>query len=88
MLATETLLRASRTLCQLEKLIFATAPEPKPLACGRQTITWDGLDNNGRKLALAIYFYKLETRGFSQTRKMIILREPRFASLSPPPPAA
>ncbi len=41
---------------------------------GHQTITWNGLDERGRVVPSGIYFYKLETRGFAQTKKMIILR--------------
>jgi hypothetical protein len=41
---------------------------------GRQTITWNGLDANGRKVASGIYFYRLQAGGLSQTRKMVILK--------------
>ncbi len=44
------------------------------LVAGRQTIVWNGIDDAGRKLPSGIYFYKLEARGFSQTKKLIILR--------------
>ena len=41
---------------------------------GRQTITWNGLDGNGRKVSSGIYFYRLEVGGISHTKKMVILR--------------
>jgi hypothetical protein len=41
---------------------------------GRQTITWDGLDDKGRKVASGVYFYRVEAGGFTQARKMVILR--------------
>ncbi len=35
---------------------------------------WDGKDNNGRMAASGVYFYRLTTRGFRETRKMILLK--------------
>jgi len=38
------------------------------------SIVWDGRNNISSDVASGIYFYKMETRDFSQTRKMVILR--------------
>ena len=41
---------------------------------GAYSILWDGRNNAGTAVASGIYFYKMETKGFSQTRKMVMLR--------------
>ena len=41
---------------------------------GSHTITWDGKNNRGGAVASGIYFYKMETKDFSQTKKMVMLR--------------
>ena len=38
------------------------------------SIAWDGRNNIGSQVASGIYFYKMETNGFSETRKMVLLR--------------
>jgi hypothetical protein len=38
------------------------------------SIAWDGRNNIGSDVASGIYFYKMETNGFSETRKMVLLR--------------
>ncbi|KAA3598431.1 MAG: T9SS C-terminal target domain-containing protein [Calditrichaeota bacterium] len=41
---------------------------------GFYNFDWNGTDSNGTKVSSGIYFYKLETEGFSQTKKMIFLK--------------
>ena len=41
---------------------------------GSYTITWDGKNNRGGAVASGIYFYKMETKDFNQTKKMVMLR--------------
>jgi hypothetical protein len=41
---------------------------------GFYTVTWDRRDDAGRETVSGIYFYRLDTPGFSATKKMIVLR--------------
>ena len=41
---------------------------------GYYTAYWDGRDINKQRVALGVYFYRLETEEFCKTRKMILLR--------------
>jgi hypothetical protein len=41
---------------------------------GSYAITWDGKNDRGSAVASGIYFYKMETKDFSQTKKMVMLR--------------
>jgi hypothetical protein len=41
---------------------------------GRKSYYWRGRDDGGNSVASGVYFYRLETSDYSQTRKMILLR--------------
>jgi hypothetical protein len=43
-------------------------------AGGLYTVTWDGRDHAGSQVASGVYFYKLVTNNFSQTKKMVLLK--------------
>lgn len=43
-------------------------------AAGRYTVTWDGQDEAGERVASGVYFYRLTAGEFSQTRKLTILK--------------
>jgi hypothetical protein len=41
---------------------------------GQNKVTWNGLDNSGRKAANGVYLYNLNAFGNSATKKMVVLR--------------
>jgi WD40 repeat protein len=41
---------------------------------GHYTGVWDGTDEEGRSVASGIYLYRLEARGFVETRRMVLVR--------------
>ncbi len=41
---------------------------------GFYEVVWDGRDNHGQRVVSGLYLYRLEARGFVQTRKMLLLR--------------
>lgn len=43
-------------------------------AAGPHTLLWDGSSDSGVASASGVYFYRLEAPGFTQTRKMVLLR--------------
>ncbi len=41
---------------------------------GSRTVTWDGTDQEGNRVDSGIYFYKLNAGGFTETRKMTLIK--------------
>jgi len=41
---------------------------------GTKTLTWDGRDQAGKMVSSGIYIYRLQADGFTQSRKMLLLR--------------
>lgn len=41
---------------------------------GHRSVTWDGKDDAGKEVASGIYFYKLQTGHFENTKKMVFLK--------------
>jgi hypothetical protein len=41
---------------------------------GQNTVTWNGLDNGGRKVANGVYLYNLNAFGNSATKKLVVVR--------------
>jgi flagellar hook assembly protein FlgD len=44
------------------------------LSPGYKRIVWDGKDGRGKKVTSGVYFYRLETEGYKEAKKMILLR--------------
>ena len=41
---------------------------------GKNTVVWNGTDNNGNKVTSGLYFYRLSTEGKVETRKMMLMK--------------
>ena len=41
---------------------------------GRNVVTWNGRDNNGRRVSTGTYFVKVQSSGAEMTRKLVIVR--------------
>ena len=41
---------------------------------GQYTRTWDGTDENGQSLGSGVYILRLQAGGFTQVRKMMLIR--------------
>jgi hypothetical protein len=41
---------------------------------GAKSATWSGLNDGGQQVATGVYFYRLTAQGFSQTRRMVLLK--------------
>jgi hypothetical protein len=48
--------------------------EDRIRAMGRYEVDWNGDDGRGERVASGVYFYRLTTPGYSQTRKMVLLK--------------
>jgi hypothetical protein len=44
------------------------------LSPGRHEVSWRGRDDSGRKVAAGAYFYRIEAGGFSETKRMVLIK--------------
>ena len=44
------------------------------LSAGQHSITWDGRDDAGKQISSGIYFYRMITKDYSATKRMIMLK--------------
>ncbi|MCP4706188.1 MAG: T9SS type A sorting domain-containing protein [candidate division Zixibacteria bacterium] len=44
------------------------------LTAGTKEVSWDGLNNSGAEVSSGIYFYKIVTENFEDTKKMVLLK--------------
>lgn len=44
------------------------------LQAGNHSVVWNGTDANGKDVTSGVYLYKMDTEGFSSTRKMILMK--------------
>ncbi len=44
------------------------------LSPGEKSVTWHGDDNSGNRVASGVYFYSIETPGFRETRKLVLMK--------------
>jgi hypothetical protein len=55
---------------QLVKTLVDEAQSPESI----EPATWDGKNDAGQSVSSGVYFYRLVTKGFSQTKKMVLLK--------------
>ncbi len=44
------------------------------LLAGQHSVVWNGRDDNGESVSSGIYFYKLKTDNYEETKRMILLK--------------
>ena len=67
--ARHTTLKISNLLGQEVRTLVDEEKEP-----GYYSVTWDGRDNEGTEVTSGVYFYRLKSGEFIETRRMILLK--------------
>jgi hypothetical protein len=63
-------LRVYNVAGQLVRTLVDEVQKPDAVA----PITWNGMNNAGQQVSSGVYFYKLVTKNFTQTKKMVLLK--------------
>jgi len=45
-----------------------------PVGSGKHVATWDGRNDHGDRVGSGVYFYRLVQRGFTDTKKMLLIK--------------
>jgi len=46
----------------------------RDLAAGQHSVVWNGKDENNRAVSSGVYFYRMETRNYKSTNKMLLMK--------------
>ncbi len=65
--------RVNLTIYDISGGIVATI-EDSYLQAGSQSAIWNGRNNAGRMVSSGVYFYKLYSEGYTETRRMLLLK--------------
>ena len=41
---------------------------------GKQSVIWNATDNNGQPVSAGLYLYKIQNKGKTKTRKMVLIK--------------
>jgi hypothetical protein len=64
-------MQASVTVRSVTGALVRVLSGPQPLAPGTYSLSWDGRDDHGRRMAPGVYFWRLESQSAILTRKAI-----------------
>jgi len=64
-------LRVYNVAGQLVRTLVNEVKSPRE---GGFAVSWDGTNDRGEAVSSGVYFYKLTTKGFTETRKMVLLK--------------
>ena len=56
------------------RLVRTLVSDVQSPRAGGYKIVWDGRSDAGVPVATGVYFYKLDARGFTQAKKMVLLK--------------
>ena len=62
------------TIYDVTGQIVATLAEGNTMRAGHHEIVWNGLSRSGIKVASGVYFYQLQTSGFTSVKRMTLLQ--------------
>lgn len=66
--------RANLRVFDMSGRLLRTLLNDETASQGRNEVVWNGRDGSGRQVSSGVYFYKLETGDFVETRSMILVK--------------